>query len=89
MSRYKKLVGQKRWETDEGIEQRVKTTFAEMCKVYGEENAVQMVRWELVLSAAANSTHEPSRSLIAGVLCCRERSTMEFMGSRSFFLCVL
>lgn len=43
MSRYKKLVGEKRWETDEGIENRVKATFAEMCKVYGEDNAVQMV----------------------------------------------
>ncbi|CAM9586520.1 unnamed protein product [Hapterophycus canaliculatus] len=44
MSRYKKLVGDKRWETDEGIENRVKATFAEMCKVYGEDNAVQMVK---------------------------------------------
>ncbi|CAM9636982.1 unnamed protein product [Ectocarpus sp. 12 AP-2014] len=44
VSRYKKLVGAKRWETDEGIEKRAASTFAEMCKVYGEDNAVQMVK---------------------------------------------
>ncbi|CAN0437640.1 unnamed protein product [Ectocarpus sp. 8 AP-2014] len=44
VSRYKKLVGAKRWETDEGIEKRAAGTFAEMCKIYGEDNAVQMVK---------------------------------------------
>ncbi|CAB1109995.1 unnamed protein product [Ectocarpus sp. CCAP 1310/34] len=44
VARYKKLVGAKRWETDEGIEKRAAGTFAEMCKVYGEDNAVQMVK---------------------------------------------
>lgn len=44
VSLYKKCVGDKRWETDEGIEKRATTTFAELCKVYGEENAVKMVR---------------------------------------------
>ncbi|CAM9820652.1 unnamed protein product [Ectocarpus fasciculatus] len=44
VSLYKKLVGAKRWETDEGIEKRAEGTFAEMCKVYGEDNAVQMVK---------------------------------------------
>lgn len=40
---YKKCVGNKRWETDEGIEKRAASTFAEMCKVYGEDNAIKMV----------------------------------------------
>eukprot|EP00903_Cladosiphon_okamuranus_P017829 g16408.t1 len=44
VSLYKKAVGNQRWETDEGIEKRAAGTFAEMCKVYGEDNAVQMVK---------------------------------------------
>lgn len=48
VSLYKKLVGAKRWETDEGIEKRAEGTFAEMCNVYGEDNAVQMVRFEIM-----------------------------------------
>lgn len=49
VSLYKKCVGDKRWETDEGIEKRAAVTFADMCKVYGEDNAMQMVRfwWRL------------------------------------------
>lgn len=43
VSLYKKAVGAKRWEADEGIEERVTVTFADMCTVYGEENAVKMV----------------------------------------------
>lgn len=43
VSLYKKAVGNKRWETDEGIEDRAVGTFAYMCDVYGEENAVKMV----------------------------------------------
>lgn len=46
VSLYKKAVGNQRWETDEGIEKRAAGTFAEMCKVYGEENATKMVRKE-------------------------------------------
>lgn len=44
VSLYKKCVGDQRWERDEGIEKRAAGTFAEMCKVYGEDNAVKMVR---------------------------------------------
>lgn len=43
VSLYKKCVGNERWEKDEGIEKRAAGTFAEMCKVYGEENAIKMV----------------------------------------------
>lgn len=44
VSLYKKMVGSQRWESDEGIEKRAASTFADMCKVYGEENAIKMVR---------------------------------------------
>lgn len=44
---YKKYVGGKRWERMEQPETSASAVFDEICDVYGEENAVKMVRGTL------------------------------------------
>lgn len=44
VSRYKNFVGNKKFEEMENAEQRATTCFNEICDVYGEENAIKMVR---------------------------------------------
>lgn len=41
---YKKYVGSKRWEAMDQPKERATDTFQEICNVYGEDNAVKMVR---------------------------------------------
>lgn len=71
MSLYKKKVGAKRWETDGGIEKRAADTFAEMCKVYGEDNAVQMVSFEIM-----NEDHDVTTSVHVSASCVLARGLM-------------
>lgn len=40
---YKKFIGDKRWDAVDDAEEKATGAFEEICNVYGEENAVQMV----------------------------------------------
>ena len=41
---YRKFIGEKRWKAVDDAENMATGVFEEICNVYGEENAVQMVR---------------------------------------------
>lgn len=43
VARYKKYVGSKRWNDLDRAEEQATGVFQEICNVYGEENAVEMV----------------------------------------------
>lgn len=44
VARYKKCMGMKKWEEMDSPEMKASATFDEISRIYGEENAVEMVR---------------------------------------------